>query len=105
HCLFRTCQSPPRSRLFPYTTLFRSDGRTYTFHLRPGLRFSNGQPVTAEDVKWSLDRFGNPKIDATMSSVAGGYGTSKVIDNTTIDRKSTRPNSSHVAISSARRRL
>src|SRR5438270_1247414 len=52
------------------------DGRTYTFYLRPGLKFSNGQPVTAEDVKWSLDRFGNPKIDAAMSSVAIGYGTS-----------------------------
>ena len=60
------------------------DGRTYTFYLRPGLKFSNGQPVTAEDVKWSLDRFGNPKIDATMSSVAVGYGTSKVINNSTI---------------------
>ncbi len=60
------------------------DGRTYTFYLRPGLKFSNGQPVTAEDVKWSLDRFGNPKIDTTMSSVAVGYGTSKVINNSTI---------------------
>jgi peptide/nickel transport system substrate-binding protein len=60
------------------------DGRTYTFYLRPGLKFSNGQPVTAEDVKWSLDRFGNPKIDAAMSAVAVGYGTSKVINNTTI---------------------
>jgi peptide/nickel transport system substrate-binding protein len=61
-----------------------SDGRTYTFYLRPGLKFSNGQPVTAEDVKWSLDRFGNPKTDAAMSSVAIGYGTSKVINNATI---------------------
>jgi peptide/nickel transport system substrate-binding protein len=60
------------------------DGRTYTFYLRHGLKFSNGQPVTAEDVKWSMDRFGNPKIDAVMSSVAVGYGTSKVINNTTI---------------------
>jgi peptide/nickel transport system substrate-binding protein len=60
------------------------DGRTYTFYLRPGVKFSNGQPVTAEDVKWSLDRFGNPKIDTTMSSVAIGYGTSKVINTSTI---------------------
>ncbi len=67
------------------------DGRTYTFYLRPGLKFSNGQPVTAEDVKWSLDRFGNPKIDAAMSSVAGGYGTSKVINNTTIQFHLARP--------------
>jgi peptide/nickel transport system substrate-binding protein len=67
------------------------DGRTYTFFLRPGLKFSNGQPVTAEDVAWSLDRFGNPKIDAAMSSVAGGYGSSKVINNTTVQVHLTRP--------------
>lgn len=60
------------------------NGLVYTFHLRPGLKFSNGQPVTAEDVKWSLDRFGNPKINTAMSSVAVGYGTSKVINGTTI---------------------
>jgi peptide/nickel transport system substrate-binding protein len=61
-----------------------ADGRTYTFHLRAGLKFSNGQPVTAADVKWSLDRFGNPKTNAAMSSVAIGYGTSTVVDSSTI---------------------
>ncbi|MCW2983002.1 MAG: transporter substrate-binding protein [Conexibacter sp.] len=59
-------------------------GKTYTFHLRDGIKFSNGQPVTAEDVKFSLDRFGNPKTNAIMSSVAVGYGTSKVVDPSTI---------------------
>jgi peptide/nickel transport system substrate-binding protein len=60
------------------------DGKTYTFHLRDGVKFSNGTPVTASDVKYSLDRFGDPKINATMSSVAVGYGTSKVVDAQTI---------------------
>lgn len=32
------------------------NGLVYTFHLRPGARFSNGQKVTAEDVKFCLDR-------------------------------------------------
>jgi peptide/nickel transport system substrate-binding protein len=32
------------------------DGRTYTFKLRPGVRFSSGNPLTSADVKWSLDR-------------------------------------------------
>ena len=31
------------------------DGLVYTFHLRTGLYFHNGQPVTAEDVKFSID--------------------------------------------------
>jgi peptide/nickel transport system substrate-binding protein len=60
------------------------NGKVWTFHLRPGLKFSNGQPLTAEDVKWSMDRFGNPKIDATMSAVAVGYGRATVINKSTI---------------------
>ncbi|WP_428123043.1 ABC transporter substrate-binding protein [Bradyrhizobium sp.] len=32
------------------------DGLKITFHLRKDARFQDGTPVTAEDVKWSLDR-------------------------------------------------
>jgi oligopeptide transport system substrate-binding protein len=32
------------------------NGLTYTFHIRPGLKFSNGDPLTAQDFAWSLDR-------------------------------------------------
>jgi peptide/nickel transport system substrate-binding protein len=32
------------------------DGTTYTFHLRQGLRFSDGSPITARDFLWTLDR-------------------------------------------------
>jgi peptide/nickel transport system substrate-binding protein len=31
-------------------------GKTYTFHLRPGVKFTNGMPVTSSDVAWSLNR-------------------------------------------------
>ena len=33
------------------------DGRVYEFKLRRGLKFHNGEPVTAEDVKFSFDRY------------------------------------------------
>jgi peptide/nickel transport system substrate-binding protein len=33
------------------------DGKTYEFRLRPGLKFHNGDPVTAEDVKFSFERY------------------------------------------------
>jgi peptide/nickel transport system substrate-binding protein len=32
-----------------------SDGLTYTFKLRPGVKFSNGKAMTAADVKFSID--------------------------------------------------
>jgi ABC-type transport system substrate-binding protein len=32
------------------------DGTTYTFHLRPGVHFSNGREVTAQDFKYSFER-------------------------------------------------
>lgn len=32
------------------------DRRTYTFHLREGVRFSNGSPLTASDVEYTFTR-------------------------------------------------
>ncbi|HAE46516.1 MAG TPA: ABC transporter substrate-binding protein, partial [Tistrella mobilis] len=32
------------------------DGRVLVFHLRPDATFHDGKPVTAEDVRWSLER-------------------------------------------------
>jgi len=34
-----------------------ADGLTYEFKLRRGLKFHNGDPVTADDVKFSFDRY------------------------------------------------
>jgi peptide/nickel transport system substrate-binding protein len=40
-----------------------SNGLTYTFTLRPGARFSNGQPITGQDIKYTWMRLMNPAID------------------------------------------
>jgi peptide/nickel transport system substrate-binding protein len=37
------------------------DGTTYTFKLRPGVKFTSGNPVTANDVRFSLRRLKNLK--------------------------------------------
>lgn len=49
-----------------------ADGLTYTFHLRQGVKFHNGREMTAEDVKYSLDRVTDP---ATQSPGAGFFGS------------------------------
>jgi ABC-type transport system substrate-binding protein len=48
------------------------DGLTYTFVLRDGVTFHNGRAMTADDVKYSLDRVTNP---TTQSPGAGFFGS------------------------------
>jgi peptide/nickel transport system substrate-binding protein len=42
------------------------DGKTYTFKIRPNVKFASGNPLTSIDFKWSLDRVknikGNPSV-------------------------------------------
>jgi oligopeptide transport system substrate-binding protein len=63
-----------------------ADGKTYTFHLRAGIRWSNGEPVTAADFLNSWKRALEP---ATASEYAyqlyylvngEAYGTGKLTD-------------------------
>jgi peptide/nickel transport system substrate-binding protein len=68
-----------------------SNGLLYTFKLRPGVKFSNGQPVTAQDVAWSLNNFGNPKLNIIMSALATGYGTATVVNSSTVQIKLVHP--------------
>ncbi|MDQ3871484.1 MAG: ABC transporter substrate-binding protein, partial [Chloroflexota bacterium] len=34
----------------------RDGGKAYTFHLRPGIRYSDGRPVRAEDFRYAVER-------------------------------------------------
>src|SRR3954447_11231320 len=43
-----------------------ADGKTYTFKLRPGVKFSDGKAMTSADVKFSID-------DARKQSKGWGY--------------------------------
>lgn len=47
-----------------------SDGLTWTFHLRPNLKFSDGTPLTSADVVYSINR---ALLPATKSVVGPSY--------------------------------
>src|SRR5688572_33290153 len=76
---FLRIRRPPRSTLFPYTTLFRSEREM------GGLRAAIGRGAPAADVAGRIER---------LQALFGAAETA-------LDRKSTRLNSSHSQISYA----
>ena len=45
-----------------------ADGKTYTVEMRPDVKFPDGTPATARDVKYSLERVINPKTASPAQS-------------------------------------
>lgn len=54
-----------------------TDGRTWTFHLRPGARWSNGDPVTAQDFLFSYRRILSPGLGSEYASMLHGVKGAK----------------------------
>jgi len=59
------------------------DGLVWTFVLRDAL-FSNGDPVTAEDVKFSIDRFADETINVNIPILGTGIVSCDVVDAKTV---------------------
>ncbi|HND85547.1 MAG TPA: ABC transporter substrate-binding protein, partial [Pseudobdellovibrionaceae bacterium] len=61
------------------------DGKVYTFTLRKGLTFHDGKPITAEDVKFSMDVIKIPEYNAAhMIPYFDGIEKIEVVDSHTI---------------------
>lgn len=56
------------------------DSTVWTFHLRPGIKWSNGQPITAQDVVWSWQRLANPKTASPYASYLGNMHIENAAD-------------------------
>jgi len=59
------------------------DGLTYTFHLRDAL-FHDGRPVTAGDVKFTLDAIMDKKVNAAFRTNLGPLKSTEAVDDHTV---------------------
>ncbi|OLD38169.1 MAG: hypothetical protein AUI57_07970 [Candidatus Rokubacteria bacterium 13_1_40CM_2_68_8] len=62
-----------------------ADGKSWTFYLRKGQRFHNGDPVTAHDVKFSLERVMSPEsISSGAAALRRAVDRIEVVDDLTV---------------------
>src|SRR3989440_12053991 len=57
----------PQGQIFPDMAMswdITDDGRTYVFHLHPGILFHDGTPANAEAIKWNFEYILDPANSA-----------------------------------------
>ncbi|WP_395301519.1 ABC transporter substrate-binding protein [Enterobacter sp. ECC-175] len=91
------------------------DNTVWTFHLRPGITWSDGTAITAQDVVWSWQRLVDPKTASPYASYPGSMRIAnaaeiaegkaspqslgvKAIDDATLEVTLTQPNAAFLAM-------
>jgi peptide/nickel transport system substrate-binding protein len=76
-----------------------ADGLTYTFYLHPGVTFTSGNPVTAEDVRFSWTRLQNIKDNPAF--YADIIADVQALDEATVQVTLTEPSPAFLGICAA----
>jgi oligopeptide transport system substrate-binding protein len=83
-----------------------SDGLVYTFHLRPQAKWSNGDPVTADDFAFSFERILSPELASEYAYMlypikgAEAYNAGKVKDFSEVGVKVIDPQTLQLTLAS-----
>ena len=75
-----------------------NDGKTFTFKLRAGAKFHNGREVTADDVKYSIERVLDPATQSPGAGFFGSIATMTVVDPLTIKFDLSRPDATFLHV-------
>lgn len=73
------------------------DGTTYVFKLRQGVKFHNGDPLLASDVKFSIDRMSDPDVASRWASHFADVKEVRVVGDDTIEIELTQPNAAFLS--------
>jgi peptide/nickel transport system substrate-binding protein len=68
----------------------RVDALTWKFYLRKGVKFHNGNPFTAQDVKFSFERTANPEVSEFVN-FGKSLDSIQVVDDYTVVIKTKTP--------------
>jgi peptide/nickel transport system substrate-binding protein len=68
-----------------------ADGLSWTFKLRSGVKFHNGRELTADDVKFSLDRARDPEVGSSVVNYLRPVAQVDVVDPLTVKITTTQP--------------
>lgn len=63
------------------------DGKVYTFTLRDGVKFHDGSPVTAEDVKYSITRCADTENGEPLVAAFSNIESVNIVDEKTVEIK------------------
>ena len=73
------------------------DGLTYTFNLRQGVLFHDGEEFTSEDVKYSMEYYGNPENGSVIGSEYSSVESVETPDDYTVIVNMNEPNADFLA--------
>lgn len=83
HIVYRTHAENPAALARAYEYL-GADSTALRYHLQPGLRWSDGQPITAQDVAWTYEMLRHPEVASPQQDYAAFMDSVVAHDDATV---------------------
>ena len=81
--VYRTADESPAA-LASRWELLGPDSTALRYHIKPGLRWSDGQPITAHDVVWTYEMLGHPDVASPQQNYVEQMDSVTAQDDSTV---------------------